>query len=306
MKHFLYRILCGLVLFILIPVVFTLVMQQGQKDPVIAKKDKTAYQTKETDFDEDILTGIIANEVTMETEIEALKAQAVIARTNCYRAIKRGEDLPEGLTKGEMIRIFGEENFSEYYSRLESSIEATKRVVMTYNGEYIKADFHKCSAGYTRNANSIYQNEDFPYLKSKDSRTDIISPDFLKVVFYTPQEFVEKGRELFGDAADISAGKTAAELLSEISVTKKDEAGYVTECTVLGTAYSGEKIRLLYDWDSSAFALKEVDGRIRVVTKGVGHGLGCSLYGADAMAEQGYSYKEILEYFYTEIEFVSQ
>ena len=67
MKHFLYRILCGLVLFILIPVVFTLVMQQGQKDPVIAKKDKTAYQTQETDFDEDILTGIIANEVTMET-----------------------------------------------------------------------------------------------------------------------------------------------------------------------------------------------------------------------------------------------
>ena len=92
MKHFLYRILCGLVLFILIPVVFTLVMQQGQKDSVIAKKDKTAYQTKETDFDEDILTGIIANEVTMETEIEALKAQAVIARTNCYRAIKRGND----------------------------------------------------------------------------------------------------------------------------------------------------------------------------------------------------------------------
>lgn len=71
----------------------------------------------------------------------------------------------------------------------------------------------------------------------------------------------------------------------------------------LGTAYSGEKIRLLYDWDSSAFSLKEVDGKIRVVTKGVGHGLGCSLYGADALAKQGYSYKEILEYFYTEIEF---
>lgn len=62
----------------------------GTKRSVLPKKDKTAYQTKETDFDEDILTGIIANEVTRETEIEALKAQAVIARTNCYRAIKKG------------------------------------------------------------------------------------------------------------------------------------------------------------------------------------------------------------------------
>lgn len=307
MKHFFYRILCTIACFILIPIVFTLLIQGGGNNFL-----EESIFTPETEvtgeiFDEDILPGIIANEISMDTEYEAMKAQAVIARTNCLRAMQQGQEFPEGLSKGEMIRMWGQENFSEYYTQLEGCVEDTRGVAMTYNGNYIQADFHAASAGYTRNASEVYGNEDFPYLKKVDCRMDIPSKDFLKVMFYTPQEFIEKGAEFFSDETkNAAAQKTAAELIATFSVTKKDEAGYVTEVTIDGKAYSGEKVRLAYDWNSSAFYIKEVDGEIRVVTKGCGHGLGTSLYGANRLAEQGYAYKDILKYFYSEIEFVTQ
>ena len=72
-----------------------------------------------------------------------------------------------------------------------------------------------------------------------------------------------------------------------------------------GAARSGEEVRLSFGWNSSAFSLKEVDGKIRVTTKGLGHGLGLSLYGANCLAKEGHGWQEILEYFYAGIEFLS-
>lgn len=307
MKRFLYQILCTIMIFVLIPIVFTLLIQGSGETSMENLKLVQDSEHVEGIFDEDILVGILANEISMDTETEAMKAQAVIARTNCLRAIEKGENLPEGLTKGEMVRLWGQENFSECFSRLESSIESTKGVAMVYNGEYIQADFHKSSAGYTRDAAEVYGEDTFPYLKSADSRMDITSEDFLKVVFYTPQELIEKGGDLFGEETKSAAASiTALELLSKIEVTKRDQAGYAVEVSVDGSVRSGEELRLLLGWNSSAFSFKEVDGEIRVVTKGLGHGLGVSLYGADCLAKDGLSYKEILKYFYTGIEFVTQ
>lgn len=307
MKHFLYQIICTIALFILIPVVFTLLIQGGSESSVENPDFMPSTEISEHEFDEDILPGIIANEISMDTEKEAMKAQAVIARTNSLKALRAGENLPEGLTKGEMIRLWGQENFSEYYNLLENSVEATKGVAMVYNGEYIRADFHQSSAGYTRDAAEIYGEEEYPYLKKVDSRMDLPSEDFLKVVFYTPKELIEKGGNLFSEETKAAASeKSAQELLAEISVEKRDSAGYVTEIMIDKTLHSGEEVRLSYGWNSSAFSLKEVDGKIRVLTKGLGHGFGVSVYGANQLAKDGFSYKDILRYFYTEIEFVTQ
>lgn len=340
MKHFLYRIFCVAALFILIPIVFTFLIQGNGERSIEDLQFAPKTETVEVEFNEDILPGILANEISMETETEAMKAQAVIVRTNCLRAMERGEDLPEGLTRGEMIRIWGQENFSEYYSQLENAVEATKGIAMVYNepdtdtladvslkepkedansvspqlpgtelttAGYIRADFHKCSAGYTRDAAEIYEKESYPYLKSADSRADLLAADFLKVVFYTKEQFVEKGGKLYSDETrNAVSGQTAEELLSKISVKKQDTAGYVTEIEIDGTPHSGEEVRLIYGWNSSAFSFKEVDGEIRVVTKGLGHGLGLSLYSANELAKAGFSYKDILKYFYEGIEFVTQ
>ena len=301
MKHF-FRLCCGIAFIILIPFVFTLFMQGNEKN--IGEDIEFLHTTESSEeiFDESLLPGIIANEISVDAQTEAMKAQAVIARTNCLRAIEKGEELPKGLTRGEMLRLWGQENFSEYYSQLESCAEATRGVAMTYQGEYIQADFHKVSAGYTRNATEVYGNDDFPYLKSADSRRDIPAEEFLQVHFYTPEEFVEKGKKYFGEKTD---NISSTEILTAMQVSKKDAAGYVLEVTINGNSYSGEEIRLAYDWDSAAFSIKEVDGQIRVVTKGCGHGLGLSLYTAEALAEEGYSYREILEYFYSGIAFIT-
>lgn len=307
MKRFFYHIFCGIAFFLLIPIVVTLLIQGTGTDSAENLSFMPSTEEQEGELDEDFLRGIVANEISMDTEPEAIKAQAVIARTNCLRAMERGENLPEGLTKGEMVRLWGQENFSERYSLLESSIEATKGVSMVYNGSYIQADFHKISAGYTRDAAEVYGNEDFPYLKSIDSRMDLIGEDFLKVIFYTPNELIAKGGELFTDETKAAAAEiSAAGFMEKISITKRDKAGYVTEVTIDGTPHSGEEARLLYGWNSSNFSLKEVDGEIRVTTKGLGHGLGVSLHGANELAKDGFSYKEILKYFYSGIEFVTQ
>lgn len=300
-KNFFYRMGLCIAFFVLIPIVITLVAQGNGRDQ-IGKLSENKTKQEESELDEDMLTGIVANEISVTSEPEAMKAQAVIARTNCFRAIKRGENLPEGLTKNEMMRLWGSENFTEYYSQLENCIEATKGVVMTYNGEYIQADFHAASAGYTRNAGEVYQNEDFPYLKSVESRRDIPSSDFFKVMFYSVEEFLKNGQTFFGDNMQ---EKTAAEVLSAFVITKRDAADYVLEVAIGDNTYSGEEIRLAFDWNSSCFYLREVDGAIRVVTKGCGHGLGLSLYGAEQLAKSGYSYKDILKYYYADVEFVT-
>lgn len=301
MKDFLYRIALCMALFVLIPLIITLLAQGSGKD-YIGKLSEDREEQQETGLDEDMLTGIVANEIAVTSEPEAMKAQAVIARTNCLRAIQKGESLPEGLTKSEMMRLWGSENFAEYYGQLENCIESTKGTAITYQGEYIQADFHTASAGYTRNAQEVYINEDFPYLKSVESRSDITAPDFFKVIFYKTEEFLQTGQAFFPEDMQ---GKTAAELLAAFEITKRDGADYVTEVTVGEKTYSGEEIRLAFGWNSSCFYLREVDGDIRVVTKGLGHGLGLSVCGAQALAKSGYSYKDILKYYYTDIDFAT-
>ena len=152
MKHYLSRFIYAAAFFTLIPIIVTLLIQ-GVGDPVLESDELAGLElSTESLFDEDILPGIVANEISMETEPEAIKAQAVIARTNCLKALGQGEALPEGLTKGELIRLWGQENFTDYYKRLEESISSTRGVTMVYGGSYIQADFHTASAGYNRDA----------------------------------------------------------------------------------------------------------------------------------------------------------
>lgn len=301
MKNFIYRVGTCIALFVMIPIIITLLAQGDGKKHMDQLPEKTQAAAEE-ELDDDMLAGIIANEISITSEPETLKAQAVIVRTNCLRAIQNGQNLPEGLTKSEMMRLWGSENFTECYSQLENCIEATKGIAMTYGGNYIQADFHTASAGYTRNANEVYQNEEYPYLISAESRVDITSSDFLKVIFYKPEEFISTGQAFFPQEMQ---GKSSAEILEAFVITKRDAADYVTEVTIGEQVYSGEEIRLAFGWNSSCFYLREVEGDIRVVTKGCGHGLGLSLHGAEQLAKSGYAYKDILEYYYSGVEFVT-
>lgn len=90
--------------------------------------------------------------------------------------------------------------------------------------------------------------------------------------------------------------------LENISIGSRDEAGYVTEMKVGEKVISGEEFRNVMELNSSCFYMKEVEGKIRIVTKGLGHGLGMSQYGANEMALEGADYTEILSYYFKNIE----
>lgn len=292
----------GVMALVLIPIVLTLLFQGSGDNFILQTSTEIPSDIQKVTFDENILPGILAKEIDISAETEAIRAQAVVARTNYLRAMQNGEPLPETLSKNEMLKLWGQDNFTECYQQLESCVEDTKGIAMQYQGEYIKAEYHSVSAGATRLASDVYQTQDYPYLLRVDCKYDIPAKNFLKVEFFTAEKFLEKGTGLPFSEME---GKTAEETLGQIVITKRDSADYVTELTIGGTKISGEEFRLAYGLNSACFYVKAVENNIRIVTKGLGHGLGLSLYGANVMAKEGKDYSEILKYFYKDIEFIT-
>ena len=110
------------------------------------------------------------------------------------------------------------------------------------------------------------------------------------------QEFVNALAPIFQDETLV-----ADEMPGVLELTVRDSADYVTEVTCGTTVANGEAVRDALHLNSSCFWLSELDGKIRIVTKGIGHGLGLSQYGANALAKQGKNYKDVLNYYYTNV-----
>ena len=240
-------------------------------------------------------------------DIEALKAQAVCARTYALRAIEAMGQTTDVLpnpsdigqaykTKEELKEQWGE-NFDEYYNNIETAVNETYGEIMVYNDEPILAVFHSTSAGYTENSENIWESA-LPYLKSVESSGDIYAPQY-----ETSTELsYDKIKELFiSKYPNISFSSDS--LISQIKINSVSNAGYITSVTVGGVTMSGLDIRGVLGLRSASFTMTDTGSSIIFTTKGYGHGAGMSQYGAEAMAEEGYTYKEILNHYYTDIDF---
>ena len=159
-----------------------------------------------------------------------------------------------------------------------------------YQGQEIEAPYFAVSAEKTRGT-------ELPYLKSAESIWDITSEDFLKVEFYDAGELVDTCNQAFPEA-----GLTAEDWVNTLVVTEREESGYVKTIQVGNSSVSGEEFRKAFSLNSACFYIREIDGRVRIVTKGLGHGYGLSIYGANEMAKEGKTYQEILSYYYSGIE----
>lgn len=207
----------------------------------------------------------LAKEVSSEYEDEMLKAQAVIVRTSIYREIK---SLDKDSLKGVLEDC---ELDKEWQQRLMRVWQETEGQVLLYNEELALLPFHQLSNGKTRSGQEVLGEDTYPYLKVKDCEKDV--------------------------GAD-SQMQTKVIEVAGIAIVTRDSAGYVTEVTVGEETCSGDAFRDTYELASSCFDVQEFDGRTRVITKGVGHGLGMSQYTANEMAKSGKTYKEILDYFF--------
>ena len=291
MKEKIKMILCLCLIIAGLPILMTLVFQG---DEILLDTDSNEIQHKSSHPDEEekmaALVSILARDIPVTYEEEALRAQAVIVRTNYEYALSQGKAPETGLSVAEQTKLFGNENYNRYYQKLENCLIDTEEEVLTYQGQEIEAPCFAVSAEKTRGT-------ELPYLKSVESIWDITSEDFLKVEFYDAGELVDICNQAFPEA-----GLTAEDWVNRLVVTEREESGYVKTIQVGNSSVSGEEFRKAFSLNSGCFYIREIDGRVRIVTKGLGHGYGLSIYGANEMAKEGKTYQEILSYYYSGIE----
>lgn len=235
------------------------------------------------------LIGVVAGEMPALFEPEALKAQAVAARTYLIKHLKNNETITSTIndqvyiTKEEMKEKW-QEKYEEYYQKIKNAVENTENKIMTYQGEPIKAYYYSRSNGYTESSLNVFNEEN----------------DYLKVV---ESNFEDKGLTTITISKETFCSKLNVEC-SEITITNevRNESNRVNTITINNKNFKGTEIRQLLELRSTDFSIDILDDEINITTKGYGHGVGMSQYGANALALQGYKYEEILKYYYQNIE----
>lgn len=251
---------------------------------------------------EDYLPGVIVCQISQESEMEALKCQAVIARTYIHRLMDGRSEIREEeldldyLSENQRNIPWDREKTAQYLEQCRQAVMETAGVVMQYEGRDILPLFHAVSAGRTRSG-----DESYPYLQSVESRWDTQREDYLQTIVWGLPEFAGLINEIPG-AAEI----TAEQLPSQIQTVKKDDAGYVMQMKVGAKTYTGEEIQYALRLPSSCFTMEGNSEEIRATAKGMGHGYGLSQAGADAMAREGWGYQDILNYYYKNISLISE
>ncbi len=246
---------------------------------------------------EDYLLGVVAAEMPASFHAEALKAQAVAARTYIYNSMVAKEansDHPQAnvctdsahckawLSDAALRTDMGENWYTEHYPKIEAAVYETRGEIVTYNSEPIVAVFHSTGSGRTENSADVWGG-DLPYLKSVESAGDAVSPKFTSTVEVPKTEICE------------TLGVTDAQVYEYT----RSEGGAVLTVNIGGFLFRGTDIRAYFDLNSANFEIEETDTHFIFHVKGNGHGVGMSQYGANFMAENGNSYTEILTTYYT-------
>lgn len=247
---------------------------------------------------EQYLIGAIAAYLPEDYEDEVYKVMAVILRT--YLTQKLGTELEveeselklSHLSVAEMEQAWGEK-FSENYKRVSQAVNNTSREIITYEEKPIEAYFHDVSAGKTN------EKEGAAYLQSVESEVDIDADGYLSLISYTPEEFWKIIESTWGIAWEEET-YTAELIQNKISFIPEDSL-YIKQVQIGEKIIEAEEFQQAFQLKSLAFFLEEYNGKLRLIIKGVGHGYGVSLYGANAYALEGKNYKWILEKYYTNI-----
>lgn len=274
---------------ILITAVFIpIAVSEGQVMPVCSIIEETDTEKTNVNIDrelEDYVVGVVAGEMPVNFPHEALKAQAVAARTYAVRQLQsdpnmKYEDIAQAYVSVEQMKNMWGNNFDEYYAKIKNDVYATAGEILEYNNEPILAAFCSTTNGYTEECQNVW-TQDLPYLKSVKSEGDELSPYYSDSVTVTKKQF----GSIFGS--------------TDFAVMEKTDAGYVKSVNIGGNVYSGDRIRQIMGLRSTCFDIINEGENITFSTKGYGHGVGMSQYGACFMANNGADYKTILAHYYT-------
>ena len=242
---------------------------------------------------EEYVVGVLSGEMPTSFELEALKAQAVAARSYVLKKmeqnIKNEYDVVD--TVSNQVYLDYDElkakwgiDYDNKISKIKQAVVETTGEYLTYNNQVIEAFFFSTSSGMTENCDEVF-SESLPYLVSVDSHYDSISPSF------------EVNRE-FPLSTFYQLLNLPYQEKLEISITKTTSTGRVKELTINGNKFTGSEVYSKLSLKSTFFEIKQDNQVVKITTKGYGHGVGMSQYGANGMAKEGYNYDEILKHYY--------
>lgn len=284
-----------LILAVIFPCIITMIW--SGKIPIIdVKIHNSGYivtfpDGTEMDMEEFIPCAIMA-QLDYDTSDEAVKAQIVVDRTKIVSRMGEDKKMPVEelklpyVTYEQLQEMYGDD-LEKMYNRLVKLENETNKNIITYNGEPISAFYHSVSAGVTRNGNK-------EYIKSVDSPDDATADNYLSIIYYTPDEFEAALKNV---DANIVINKESP--MDGITIAPEDATGYVSEVSFGDIKISGDDFYKKMDLSSPCFTIEKFNEAVRIVVKGIGHGKGLSIYGADKMAESGKLYKEILTHYYS-------
>ncbi|WNC14508.1 stage II sporulation protein D [Brevibacillus brevis] len=274
----------------------------SSQPPLNVKVYRTEKKVVETLPLETYIAGVVAAEMPAEFELEALKAQAMAARTYIVRRLSEGklDDVPKGAqvldTVQHQVYIDDSqrrERWKDQYEwknqRILEAVRATAGVVLTYEGKPIDATFFSTSNGFTENSGE-YWEKPIPYLKSVPSPWDIQSPRYEETVVMSTAELEKSlGVKLTQEASTGGAW---------YRIETKTTGNRVGKISIGGKEFTGREFREKLNLNSSSFTMEMRGSQVYITTKGYGHGVGMSQWGANGMAKSGKNAEQIVKYFY--------
>lgn len=270
-------------------------IEHKKEENLINVKNNDTEEVEQKDLEEYVL-GVVAAEMPASFSYEALKAQAIAARTYAVYKMKNTKEeydviadvSNQAYITEEQMKEKWQQEFSTYYEKIKKAVKETEKEIMYYNGEVIESFYFAMSNGKTENVSAVF-GESLPYLISVESKWD--------------NETIKN--------YEVNTQLSTAEFCNKLNISCNsivinnqiyDDTGRTKEITINEKQFSGTDVRKLLGLRSTDFTI-EINGEIiNIKTKGYGHGVGMSQYGANGMAKEGYDCYEILKYYYKDIE----
>ncbi|GGA64436.1 stage II sporulation protein D [Ornithinibacillus halotolerans] len=280
--------------------------QPPKYEEVLAEESavEVAVMRTQTDQIENVpletyVSGVVASEMPIEFEKEALKAQALAARTYIVnKMLYQEENADSDVTDTIFDQVYKNDtelrakwgaNYNKNMEKISQAVSETKGQIITYNEKPIDPQFFSTSNGFTENSEDYYITE-IPYLRSVPSPWDEISPYYVDQETFTFEQ-VEAALDI-----DLPDNENL------VIESTRTESNRIAELNLAGNQFTGREVREKLELRSNDFTIEQKDNYLIFTTRGNGHGVGMSQYGANGMAQEGKTYEDIIKYYYKDVE----
>ena len=336
MKNVLLYFSGFIILFFLLPAIFTVTPKNDSSQPNLetqetvssTSNDQDNQQTQESKYEtikllhtgtetteelniDEYLYGVVSSEMPANFELEALKAQSVVARTyTIYQMIHNSSkhensDICDDfnccqawISKDERLSKWSQEEAENNWNKIVEAVNSTKGKIVTYNSQPINAFFHANSGGVTESSLNIWGGIDYPYLKSVETVGEEGYSQYNSEVVLSYKELLEKIKTRYEDCEIDFTQENCIQILEYTT------SGRVKTIKFGNKEIAGTEARTILGLKSTNFTISNNGENITFTVIGYGHGVGMSQTGADALAKTGSDYEAIIKHFYTDVEII--